>query len=297
MRIAGVTAATLALVLSLCAFLPGTDGRLVAGSADRARALFSAPLAAAGIQLEIDVTHATLVSAWGHSVARYMLPLTAGGFTSSATRFVSERHSDQALYVIHPALAGRCLVIASAANRAVEVLGALLNDRSLAWDVALFHESAHCVRNVAADRQAALRRGDWTEEFPLENELFAGYLSEAYADAYAILAVASEEGGSDRPQRTAVAVAGWREAQRSAPSYRTRAAVLIAAQLVPERNGSSPDAWIERDVLAMRSALAGSREWLLAANIPEEHIGRSLLEYARAVAQLDAATPKVATNA
>lgn len=297
MRIAGAAAAILALVLSSCAFLPGTDGRLVASSADRARTLFAAPLTAAGIQFEIDVTHATLVSVWGHRVARHMLPLTAGGFTSSATRFVSERHSDQALYVFHPALAGRCLVIASAANRAVEALGALLNDRSLAWDVALFHESAHCVRNVAADRQEALRRGDWVEGFPLENELFAGYLSEAYADAYAILAVASEDGASDRPLRTAVALAGWREAQRSAPSYRTRAAVLVAAQLVPGRNDSSPDAWIERDVLAMRSALAGSREWLLDANIPEEHIGRGLLEYARAVAQLDAATPKVASNA
>lgn len=235
-----------------------------------------------GIPFEIRMIRDSKLSIAGHELALFLAPHTMKESSSAASAFVRDLHGEGVITAVSQKLLRTCTIVVSGegshGNHPVALLLKHVKDENSAWRLALLHESAHCVRNVAAYRIDALKAGVWHESNPFYNHLFASYLSEAYSDAYSLFAFYHLDKNADIND-IALSVIEFRKSSNSGPSYKTEGAVSEALGIInkSKANGLNIDV-NDFDNFALQSALHGSQSWFETMKIDSSAISSDFIK-------------------
>lgn len=272
-NVAMATSAVLVLLACTAALIPSRSGRVLYGAVKQVKAFMAQTMNEMPVPFEIEVVRDNPVSILGHDLALTLMPASTQGSSLNAKAVIEELHDKGVVKAFSSGLMQTCTVVASAQSvdlkdGFMQGLVEHIGSEATAWRVALLHESAHCLRNVAAERIEALKRNKWVEKNPLHSELFALYMAEAYADAYAILALSAMTDPATGQKFDIKHIGGkaitWRHSSASSPAYRTEMAIQAAIDMVQQQgSGFASMNAVDFDRLAMRCALTGSHAWFL----------------------------------
>lgn len=272
----------LLLFVTVAGFYPTSSGGNLRDAASDLSWYMAPAMTARGVNFKIQVIRDTWLSSLGNDIALVLAPKTMDGANPAAKALVEQMHSAESLHAISQKLLGKCTVVASGqatgAGFPMALLVSALGDERLAWRVILLHESAHCVRNIAAENSEDLDKDRSGKASLLYSQLFALFLTEAYADSYSVLAIGGT-GPSVDVQETARRLIDLRHSTASGPSYRTEGAIREAAALVAAKpSGAALWSPQEIDRLAMKSAIDGSLDWFRFMQIAPAQIAPAFIE-------------------
>lgn len=175
-------------------------------------------LALHGIEMDIEVTDATLMSRYLRR-STHMKEWWKGG---AADELLSAMGSETAAFALDVKFLGRCKVYLASQNMVMDGpiarLGQLLGSSSLAWRVVATHEAAHCFEKPAS----------WVvKSTNFETAEAQNFLSEAFADAYVIGDLWLQD--SSGANRAAKVFKEFRSGMES-PAWRTDGAISTMAE-------------------------------------------------------------------
>lgn len=170
-----------------------------------------------------------------------------------------EAHEASALHAIN--LADYCVVRASAqalhaALTPPQLLLAAVRDDMLAWKFILLHETAHCYWNpglaIESAADAATRRAEMRKT--------AKAMGEAYADAYALLALQRHD--PEAARLLAASLTRWRQlSTRKGMPHRAGAFLDAPALTQPDPSAPAATGFAQLRETAVTAALAAAVKW------------------------------------
>lgn len=214
-----VKVAVAALVATVClqqaGLLDGDDLKTLKEQAEIVRERVTDEFEARAMPLEIMITHEGRISTGIYDTLAAAFDWIDKPAHPKELKALEDPRSVRAL---DAHALGKCVVVASAMSMSegtqLRRLADALQDKALAWRIALTHETAHCLRNP---KSAAAESLDW------RIRVLSDYLAEAYADDFALTDILLEQ-----PARAPMifkAVKAWRSSPDMGPSHRTFAAV------------------------------------------------------------------------
>lgn len=283
--------------------IPSNSGRMLFAAVKQVKAFTSASTTPGGAPFAIEIIRDNPVSILGHELALSLLPASARDANPKAAAVMQELHDEGVVKAFSADLmGGSCTVVVSAQSMDLKDgmmpnLAQRLGSEPAAWRLILLHESAHCLRNVAAERLQAIQRHKWVEKNPMHNELFAAFLTEAYADAYAMLALSAMNnqatGAPYDVQQLGRDAIAWRRGTSSGPAYRTEGAIQAAIDMAGQsKDDLSTKTAAQLDRMAMQSALAGSAVWFQFMKSTPQEIAPEFMARLTALAKVAPTSPQ-----
>lgn len=270
--------AILCALISFILFRPYSSANMAIESSGAVHRDVTSSMKNSGKSFAIEIMRENIASSIIHDFALWLTPIVNNGAEPEVIEFIMQQHNKDVANAVSAKILGKCTVIASADSSVVKSLSSKFDSNQLAWLTILYHESAHCVRNIAEYRQDLVSAGKTRSYNPYYGSIFAAHINEAYADAFAIIAISNALGDSKdknkKIREISTKLKEWRRDSYASPVYMTNLSIDYAVDL-SLKMGSNKNNW---DALAMTSALYGAREWLAFMEISEDEIDMNFIE-------------------
>ena len=277
-KAAFVVFATFLVTFTSYALWPTANGKVLLQEASKVRERMEPLMKSNGIPFKMVATRTSLIDSLGQD-------LSSEWFTPEDEKvraFMKSLSGSQTLQTVAADVLGTCTVYASAEivdapNRPMAVLSQALNSVSSAWQLMLLHESAHCLRNFANEQRKQTKSQSAVEV--VTTDLFSLYMTEAYADVYAVLSQANmQKLSTEEFFKNARTLILWRASMPANPTYRTESAIAYAMDKA-QAWGKDPIQWTSDQIhdLAKESAWQGRGAWQLATNTTDQQLSATFV--------------------